>query len=126
VLDLPFRADPLHPDPVYRQLADHLAERITAGRLPAGERVPPTRELASASALSRNTVTRAYAWLSEAGFLGAHVGRGTFVQRAARAERVQRAPEAIRSGVTELANLLRRQGARPRRTATPRVARRTR
>lgn len=94
MLDLPFRADPLHPDPVYRQLADHLAELITAGRLPAGERVPPTRELASALGLSRNTVTRAYEWLIEAGCLGAHVGRGTFVQRAARAERVQRAPDA--------------------------------
>jgi GntR family transcriptional regulator/MocR family aminotransferase len=86
VLDLPFRADPTHPDPVYRQLADHLAEWIRAGRLPAGERVPPTRELAAALGLSRNTVTRAYEWLAEAGFLGAHVGRGTFVESAARAK----------------------------------------
>jgi GntR family transcriptional regulator/MocR family aminotransferase len=96
VLDLPFRADPLHPDPVYRQLADHLAALISAGRLQAGERVPPTRELASALGLSRNTITRAYAWLIEAGFLGAHVGRGSFVQRAARAKGAQRAPAATR------------------------------
>ena len=93
MLDLPFRADPLHPDPVYRQLADHLAALITAGRLPAGERVPPTRELAFALGLSRNTITRAYAWLIEAGFLGAHVGRGTFVQRAAQAGRTPCAPD---------------------------------
>lgn len=86
MLDLPFRADPTHPDPVYRQLADHLAEWIRAGRLPAGERLPPTRELAAALGLSRNTVTRAYEWLVEAGFLGAHVGRGTFVQSAPRAK----------------------------------------
>jgi GntR family transcriptional regulator/MocR family aminotransferase len=84
VLDLPFRPDPTHSDPVYRQLADHLAEWIRAGRLPAGERLPPTRELAASIGLSRNTVTRAYEWLIEAGFLGAHVGRGTFVQGAAR------------------------------------------
>ncbi len=86
MLDLPFRPDPTHPDPVYRQLADHLAEWIRAGRLPAGERVPPTRELAAALGLSRNTVTRAYEWLVEAGFLAAHVGRGTFVQGVARAK----------------------------------------
>ncbi len=96
MLDLAFRADPLHPDPVYRQLADHLALLISTGRLPAGERIPPTRELATALTLSRNTVTRAYQWLVDAGFLGAHVGRGTFVQRSVRAQRGQRAVDAER------------------------------
>ncbi len=39
-------------------------------------------------------MTRAYAWLAEAGFLGAHVGRGTFVQGAARArQRAQRSDD---------------------------------
>jgi GntR family transcriptional regulator/MocR family aminotransferase len=123
VLDLPFRADPLHPDPVYRQLADHLAELIRAGRLPTGERVPPTRELASALALSRNTVTRAYQGLIEAGFLGAHVGRGTFVQRAARTERNQRAPDSVRPTFAWPALFATRQRAlrmpRPLRLANP-------
>jgi len=36
------------------------------------------------------------------------------------------APGAIRAGVSELASLLRRQGARPRRAAAQRVARRAR
>jgi len=36
------------------------------------------------------------------------------------------APDAIRSGVTELASLLRRQGARPRRADAQRVERRAR
>ena len=97
MLDLAFRADPLHPDPVYRQLADHLAELIAAGRMPAGERVPPTRELASALGLSRNTVTRAYEWLVDAGFLDAHVGRGTYVQRAAQARPSQQAADVPRA-----------------------------
>jgi len=79
VLDLAFRADPARPEPVYRQLADHLAALIAAERLRAGERVPPTRDLAAALGLSRNTVSRAYEWLVETGWLGAHVGRGTFV-----------------------------------------------
>lgn len=79
MLDLAFRADPARPEPVYRQLADHLAALIAAERLRAGERVPPTRDLAAALGLSRNTVSRAYEWLVESGWLGAHVGRGTFV-----------------------------------------------
>ncbi len=123
MLDLPFRADPLHRDPVYRQLADHLAELISAGRLPAGERVPPTRDLASALGLSRNTVTRAYEWLVEAGFLGAHVGRGTFVQRVARAQRSPVAVEALRPTFAWPALFSTRQRAlrmpRPFRPANP-------
>lgn len=97
MLDLAFRRDPQQSAPVYRQLADHLTELIAAGRLAADERVPPTRELAAALDLSRNTVTRAYEWLIEAGFLGAHVGRGTFVQGAVRAgKQVQRTEDATR------------------------------
>jgi GntR family transcriptional regulator/MocR family aminotransferase len=79
VLDLAFRADPTRAEPVYRQLADHLAELIAAERLARGERVPPTRDLAGSLGLSRNTVARAYDWLVAAGWLAAHVGRGTFV-----------------------------------------------
>jgi len=95
VLDLVFRPDPAHRDPVYRQLADHLAELISAQRLCSGERLPPSRELAEALGISRNTVTRAYAWLTEAGWLGARVGRGTFVQRARRKAPGPRALEAV-------------------------------
>jgi GntR family transcriptional regulator/MocR family aminotransferase len=91
VLDLAFRPDPTRREPVYRQLADHLAALIDAERLRAGERLPPTRELAQALALSRNTVARAYEWLIEAGWLGAHVGRGTFVQARAAAAHAPRA-----------------------------------
>ena len=79
MLDLAFRPDSARPEPVYRQLADHLGELIASGRLARGERVPPTRDLAASLGLSRNTVARAYEWLVEAGWLGAHVGRGTFV-----------------------------------------------
>lgn len=82
MLDLLFRPDPNRRDAVYRQLADHLAQMIEAGRLAPGERLPPSRELAEALGLARNTVTRAYEWGAETGWLGAHVGRGTFVRGA--------------------------------------------
>jgi GntR family transcriptional regulator/MocR family aminotransferase len=96
VLDLAFRPDPTRSEPVYRQLADHLAALIAAERLARGERVPPTRDLAHALGLSRNTVARAYEWLVGAGWLGAHVGRGTFVVGPPRTRaRRNRAPRPV-------------------------------
>ncbi len=76
-----FRPDRRLREPVYRQLADHLRELIEAGRLGAGQKLPATRELAQALALSRNTVTLAYQALDDAGLVSAHVGQGTFVAR---------------------------------------------
>jgi GntR family transcriptional regulator / MocR family aminotransferase len=60
---------------IYRQLRD----AILAGRLPAGERLPPTRELARQLSVSRGTVTLAYEQLADEGYVGTRVGAGTFV-----------------------------------------------
>ena len=60
---------------IYRQLRD----AILAGRLPAGERLPPTRELARQLSVSRGTVTLAYEQLAGEGYVGTRVGAGTFV-----------------------------------------------
>lgn len=79
MLDLAFRPDRRPGEPVHRQLERHLAELIRSGRLGAGERLPPARELAVALGLSRNTVTHSYRSLVDEGLLSAHVGRGTFV-----------------------------------------------
>jgi GntR family transcriptional regulator/MocR family aminotransferase len=79
MLDLAFQADRTSAEPVYRQLEAFLRELITARRLPPGERLPSSRELASALALSRNTVNQAYQALVDDGLLRSHVGRGTFV-----------------------------------------------
>ena len=79
MLDLSFRADRTSEAPVYRQLAEHLLALIDAGRLRPGERLPPSRDLAAALGLSRNTVSRALDDLAAAGLVDAHVGRGTFV-----------------------------------------------
>lgn len=95
MLDLAFRPDPTRREPVYRQLADHFAELIAAARFAPGERVPPTRDLADSLGLSRNTVARAYEWLVEAGWLGAHVGRGTFVVGPPRRAAETRRPVAL-------------------------------
>ncbi|MGW0806251.1 MocR-like pyridoxine biosynthesis transcription factor PdxR [Nonomuraea sp. NPDC002799] len=60
---------------VYRQLLDAILD----GRLRSGERLPPTRELATRLEISRNTVALAYDRLVADGFLVGRAGAGTFV-----------------------------------------------
>jgi 2-aminoadipate transaminase len=65
--------------PLYRQLADSIASQIAAGEMKAGDRLPPTRELALKLGLNRTTVSAAYSRLEEQGLIKGHVGRGSFV-----------------------------------------------
>jgi DNA-binding transcriptional regulator YhcF (GntR family) len=66
--------------PLYRQLADKIAQRIRGGILLDGERLPPTRELAGQLGLNRTTVSAAYEVLESEGLIRGHVGRGSFVR----------------------------------------------
>ena len=63
---------------IYRQLRAAIVE----GRLRAGERLPPTRELATGLAVSRTTVMEAYDRLLSEGFTEARTGSGTYVSDA--------------------------------------------
>jgi len=65
--------------PVYRRLADAIAERIAAGTLAVGDRLPPQRDIARALGINVTTVTRALATLQQRGLLEARPGRGTTV-----------------------------------------------
>ncbi|MFC4045497.1 PLP-dependent aminotransferase family protein [Dactylosporangium siamense] len=60
---------------IYRQVRDAILD----GRLRAGDRVPPSRDLARQLAVSRNTVAAAYDRLVGDGFLEGRAGAGTFV-----------------------------------------------
>jgi GntR family transcriptional regulator/MocR family aminotransferase len=76
---------------IYRQLR----EAVLDGRLRSGDRLPPTRELASRLEVARGTVAVAYERLIAEGFAEARVGAGTYVSRAvttARVVRFRRAP----------------------------------
>jgi GntR family transcriptional regulator / MocR family aminotransferase len=79
---------------IYRQLR----RAILDGRLPPGERLPPTRELARRLVVSRSTVTVAYDRLTGEGFLSGRQGAGTFVSDhvAAYAARARPAGSALR------------------------------
>ncbi|AYF51729.1 PLP-dependent aminotransferase family protein [Pseudomonas fluorescens] len=62
-----------------RQLYEALRQRVLDGRLASGTRLPASRDLAAALAISRNSVVRAYDQLYAEGFIEGRVGDGTYV-----------------------------------------------
>ncbi len=73
------------PLPLFVQIRDQIRDRIVSGILREGERIPPTRELATRLGVHRTTVANAYDELQAEGWISGHVGRGTFVTKAAKA-----------------------------------------
>ncbi|MCO5165575.1 MAG: PLP-dependent aminotransferase family protein [Planctomycetes bacterium] len=71
--------DPSRPEPLYVQLVEQVTARARSGAFPPGFRLPPTRELARALRVHRNTVVRAFEELVAAGVVTSRVGSGTFV-----------------------------------------------
>lgn len=84
--------------PLYREIADALAEDIGSGRLPPSSRLPTHRDLAWRLQVTVGTVSRAYAEAERRGLIGGAVGRGTFVLPAGSAP--SPAPDA--SGMIDL------------------------
>lgn len=63
----------------YTALVDAIAADVTAGRLKAGERLPPQRQFAYEKGIAASTAARVYAELLRRGLVVGEVGRGTFV-----------------------------------------------
>ncbi len=74
-----FSIDTNSPEPLHRQLYNELRAAILGGRLPAGCRLPASRELAQVTGLSRNTVLSAYDQLIAEGYIESRPGSGTYV-----------------------------------------------
>ncbi len=79
VFELPISLPPRGSRERLRCLHQQLRTAIVEGRLKPGLRLPPTRELASAYNVSRNTVVAAYELLISEGYLTTRRGSGTFV-----------------------------------------------
>jgi GntR family transcriptional regulator / MocR family aminotransferase len=62
-----------------RQIYTQLRAAILNGRLRAGDRLPPSRDLARDLGVARLTVATAYEWLGAEGYVYGRVGAGTFV-----------------------------------------------
>jgi GntR family transcriptional regulator len=77
--EVDFAVDRASDVPLGTQLAWKLRGEIAAGRLSAGDRLPPVRELASAAGVNVNTVRAVYARLAEQALIVSEHGRGTFV-----------------------------------------------
>src|SRR5215831_13016903 len=67
------------PDPLYRQIAEDLRQRIESGQLGHGDQLPTELELRERYDASRNTVRDAVKWLTTRGLIQTRPGQGTFV-----------------------------------------------
>jgi GntR family transcriptional regulator/MocR family aminotransferase len=65
--------------PLFRQVAEQIRTHISAGILPAGEKLPGVRTLARQLNVSEDTVSQAYATLAEQGIIEARPRSGYFV-----------------------------------------------
>src|SRR5687767_4141644 len=66
----------------YEQLARAIEAAIRKRRIAAGDKLPPSRELASQLKVSRNTIVSAYELLSSQQWVRSRHGSGTYVLRA--------------------------------------------
>ena len=66
--------------PVYRAIAEAIAQDVARGRLATGDRLPAQRDLARALSLNLSSVTKAYRLAFELGLVNGETGRGTFVR----------------------------------------------
>ncbi|WP_102224568.1 GntR family transcriptional regulator [Acidimangrovimonas sediminis] len=90
--------------PLYRQLSRRIGEGIANGLLKPGETLPPERDMATMTGLSRVTVRKAVQALVESGQLVQRRGSGTYV-----APKVERLEQAL-SLLTSFSEDMRRRG----------------
>ena len=74
--------DPSARRSITRSIYRQLRQAIASGRVAAGDRLPPTRELAAQLGVSRHTITTVYDQLVGEGYLSGRAGGGTFVNAA--------------------------------------------
>ena len=65
--------------PIYSQIVGGFRDRITAGVLEPGDKIPSVRELATSLTINPNTIARAYRELEAEGWIATVPGKGCFV-----------------------------------------------
>jgi GntR family transcriptional regulator / MocR family aminotransferase len=88
--------------PLRAQLEDGLRRAIRTGRLPAGERLPSSREMARQLGVSRGLVQDCYGQLHAEGYLTARVGSATRVAEVRSSAPAASAPAAARPAAPRL------------------------
>ena len=64
---------------LYEQVADHVEELVSSGKLQQGDKLPPERELAERLGVARGVVREAVKLLGARGLVTVQPGRGTFI-----------------------------------------------
>jgi GntR family transcriptional regulator len=95
--------------PIYLQIANQVKYLIAAGRLAAGDEVPPIRVLAQQLLINPSTVARAYLELEREGVVQKRHGSGTYISGTgsplARKERLKIITERIDTLLAEARHL---------------------
>jgi DNA-binding GntR family transcriptional regulator len=71
--------EPMSPLPLFMQVANALADRITAGNLTAGNPIPSEEEIRTEYNVAGRTARAAIAELQKRGLVATIPGRGTYV-----------------------------------------------
>jgi GntR family transcriptional repressor for pyruvate dehydrogenase complex len=69
----------INRNPLYEQMAQYVEEMVSSGKLQAGDKLPPERELAASMSVSRTVVREAIKALAERGLVAIQPGQGVFV-----------------------------------------------
>lgn len=94
--------------PAYKQIIEKIVSLVQSGRLKAGDKLPPERELADTLGVARGTVKKAYEELARDHVIDVSRGRGSFVsqhQDVVTGRRKDRAIRAISTMIAELTAL---------------------
>jgi len=93
--ELLVQLDRSRPEPIRVQLENSLRQAIRSGRLPAGERLPSSRELAKQLGVSRGVVQESYEQLYAEGYVSARAGSATRVAEVNPSTSAAPAPAAV-------------------------------
>lgn len=104
--DIRLRSD--RRTPAYRQIIEKVVALVKSGRIQAGDKLPPERELAEKLGVARGTVKKAYEELARSHVIEVSQGRGSFVssrQNVVATRRKDKAVRVVDNMIAELTDL---------------------
>lgn len=99
------KIDPNDSRPPYRQAADDLRRRISAGEFPPGNKLPSIRQLSDEYQISPQTVQNALRELRQANLVVAQQGRAFYVRDPSRPAAARSDAERLAAAEAELRSL---------------------